>query len=102
VHSAFLESLTASGADVTWGRKVFGEFTRAGLRDVSSTTFAMAWPGGSTGAGLHRANTSQLADRILGHGLPQEDLEAVRSLLDDPGFAVQSYPLISVRGRNGR
>jgi SAM-dependent methyltransferase len=102
VHARFLDSLTAAGADVTWGRKVFGEFVRAGLRDVSSTTFATAWTGGSVGAGLHRANTSQLADRILEQGGTQEDLQLLWSLLDDPGFAVQSYPMISVRGRRPR
>jgi SAM-dependent methyltransferase len=102
VHAGFLAALTASGADVTWGRKVFGEFLRAGLHDVSSTTFAMAWPGGSVGASLHRANTAQLADRIVGQDVTEEDLEVLWSLLDDPGFAVQSYPMISVRGRCGR
>jgi 2-polyprenyl-3-methyl-5-hydroxy-6-metoxy-1,4-benzoquinol methylase len=99
VHARFLQSLTAAGADVAWGRKVFGEFVLAGLHDVSSTTFAMAWPGGSIGAGLHRANTSQLADRIVGRDVTEEDFQLFGSLLDDPGFAVQSYPMISVRGR---
>ncbi|RAS67446.1 methyltransferase family protein [Lentzea atacamensis] len=102
VHAAFLASLTASGADVTWGRKVFGEFVRAGLGEVAATTFAMAWPGGSVGASLHHANTTQLAGRILEHGVTEEDLRLFWSMLGDPGFAVQSYPMISVRGRRGR
>ncbi|MBP2327088.1 ubiquinone/menaquinone biosynthesis C-methylase UbiE [Kibdelosporangium banguiense] len=102
VHAGFLESLTESGADVTWGRKLFGEFVRAGLSEVSSTTFAMAWPGGSAGASLHHANTTQLADRIQGHGVPAEDLHLLWSLLEDPRFAVQSYPMVSACGRRER
>ena len=102
VHAGFLAALTASGADVTWGRKVLGEFVRAGLRDVSSTTFATDWRGGGAGVSLHRANTTQLADRIVARGVAREDLRLFWSLLDDPGFAVQSYPMISVRGRRAR
>ncbi len=102
VHAGFLAALTAAGADVTWGRQVLGEFVRAGLQDVSSTTFATDWRGGSAGASLHRANTSQLADRIVAHGVAREDLRLLWALLDDPGFAVQSYPMISVRGRRAR
>ena len=99
VHAGFLAALAAAGADVTWGRRVLGEFVRAGLRDVASTTFATDWRGGGVGASLHRANTSQLADRIVAHGVAREDLDLLWSLLDDPAFAVQSYPMISVRGR---
>jgi ubiquinone/menaquinone biosynthesis C-methylase UbiE len=102
VHAGFLDALTESGADVLWGRKVFGEFVRAGLCDVSSATFAMAWQGGGVGASLHHANTSQLAGRILAQGVTQEDLQLLWSMLEDPGFAVQSYPMVSVRGRRVR
>ena len=102
VHARFLAALTDAGADVLWGRKTYGAFVGAGLTEVSSTTFAMAWPGGSAGASLHRANTSQLAERILGGEITRERLERLWRLLADPAFAVGSYPLVSVRGRRGR
>jgi SAM-dependent methyltransferase len=102
VHTRFLAALTDAGADVLWGRKTFGAFVQARLTEVASSTFGMAWPGGGIGASLHRANTAQLADKILGGAITQERLDHLWSLLGDPAFAVGSYPLISVRGRRAR
>ncbi|GGU43489.1 methyltransferase [Lentzea flava] len=99
VHARFLAAMTDSGADVLWARKSFAAFVAAGLTEIASSTFGMAWRGGSVGASLHRANTSQLADQIVGGDVTREMLERFWRLLDDPAFAVGSYPLVSVRGR---
>jgi ubiquinone/menaquinone biosynthesis C-methylase UbiE len=99
VHSRLMGLLTAAGADIGWGRGVYRALLDAGLEDVAATVFAQAWPGGGTGIGLHRANTEQLRDDLLRGGLPEARLKDFWALLGEPGFAVQSYPLISARGR---
>ena len=99
VHARLMGLLTAAGADIGWGRAVYRALNDAGLDDVTATTFAEAWPGGGPGIGLHRANTEQLRDDLLRGGLPEARLKDFWALLDDPGFAVQSYPMTSARGR---
>ncbi|KOV90200.1 methyltransferase [Nocardia sp. NRRL S-836] len=99
VHGAVLRLLTEAGADVTWGRNVQAAMAQAGLKDVSSTTFAESWAGGGTGAGLHRVNTEQVEDQLIAAGITRESLREFWTLLDDPNFVVNSYPLISARGQ---
>lgn len=99
VHARFLAAMADAGVDVLWGRRSFAAFVGAGLTEISSSTFGMAWQGGSVGTSLHRANTSQLAEQIVGGDVTREMLESFWRLLDDPAFAVGSYPLVSVRGR---
>ncbi|WP_438484730.1 hypothetical protein [Streptomyces sp. S186] len=72
---------------------------RAGLTHLAATTYAEAWPGGSAGIALHRHNTDQVADRLAAAGITDGDLDRFRALLQDPAFIVNSYPLLSVRGR---
>jgi ubiquinone/menaquinone biosynthesis C-methylase UbiE len=102
VHDRFLELLTESGADVLWGRRTFRAFAEAGLTEISSSTFGTAWRGGSAGASLHRANTTQLRHGLRAKGVSEAELNRFWALLDDPAFVVHSYPLISVRGRRAQ
>ncbi|WP_200308790.1 class I SAM-dependent methyltransferase [Streptomyces adelaidensis] len=111
VHGALLEALGQAGAEPLWGRQVVGEMMRAGLEGVTATTYAETWAGGGQGIKLHRANIEQAARRAgeaeirigamrigdtwLGDG----ELRRFLELLDDPGFVVNSYPMVSARGR---
>lgn len=99
VHGAVLQLLSEAGADIAWGRNVQAAMTKAGLADVSSTTYAESWSGGSTGTSLHRVNTEQVAAQLLDAGITQDSLQEFWTLLDDPGFVVNSYPLITARAR---
>ncbi|MFJ9615321.1 class I SAM-dependent methyltransferase [Streptomyces noursei] len=99
VHTALLGLLEQAGADPLWGRRVVGAMAAAGLRQLAAITYAEAWPGGSTGIALHRHNTDQVADRLAASGVTIGELERFQALLQHPDFAVNSYPLISVRGR---
>ncbi|MEU1089618.1 methyltransferase [Streptomyces sp. NPDC005892] len=99
VHTALVGLLEGAGADPLWGQRVLGAMLRAGLVDLRATTYAEAWPGGSAGIALHRHNVDQVAHQLAGAGIPDRDLDRFRSLLRDPGFVANSYPLISVRGR---
>lgn len=99
VHHAFLELLRGRGADPAWGRELYSALRDHGLCHVSASTHAVAWPGGGPGIDLHRVNIEQVADRLRGAGVGAEPLARFRALLDDPRFAVQSYPLITAIGR---
>ncbi|MFC5667163.1 methyltransferase [Kitasatospora misakiensis] len=99
VHQALLGLLEGAGADPLWGRRVLGAMARAGLRELSATTYAEAWPGGSRGIDLHRHNTEQVAADLAVAGIGAAELADFHRLLRDPEFVVNSYPLVSVRGR---
>ncbi len=99
VHTVLMGLLEKAGADPLWGRRVLGAMAAAGLADLTATTFAEAWRGGSTGIALHRHNTDQVAGQLAAAGVSPEELQAFRTLLQNPRFIVNSYPLISARGR---
>ncbi|MFC1440566.1 methyltransferase domain-containing protein [Streptacidiphilus sp. N1-10] len=99
VHAHLMRLLSEAGADPLWGRRVYGAMSQAGLTDLSSSTHAEAWAGGGAGIRLHRVNTEQVEDRLLAGGVTAAELRDFWSLLDEPGFAVNSYPLVTVRGR---
>lgn len=99
VHTALMGLLEEAGADPLWGRRVLGAMARSGLTDLAARTYAEAWPGGGPGIALHRHNTDQVAERLTKSGITDEELAVFRASLDDPAFVVNSYPLISVRGR---
>jgi ubiquinone/menaquinone biosynthesis C-methylase UbiE len=99
VHAALLRQLTAAGADVAWGAKLYAAMTDADLRQVRVSVFATVWPGGGLGVELHRANTEQVRADLVHDGCTAAELDGFWALLDDPGFAVQSYPLVTAIGR---
>lgn len=99
VHGVFLELLRDRGADPAWGRSLPGALRDHGLCQVSSSTYAVDWLGGSPGIDPHRVNAGQLADRLRESGVDDRTMAACLALLGDPAFAVRSYPLISATGR---
>jgi len=100
VADAIVALIAESGADMDWGRQVYGALRERGCTDVAAEGFFQLWPGGSTGIALHRANCDQLAERIVASGRADPaDLDTFRRLLDDPALTVNSQLLISTRGR---
>jgi SAM-dependent methyltransferase len=102
VHDALVATLRDAGADPTWGRRCYAAMRAAGYEIIESTTYAEAWPGGAHAIGLHRANTEQIREKLLGKGISEAQLNSFWTLLRDPRFAVSSYPLVSVLGRTMR
>ncbi|TDD61703.1 methyltransferase domain-containing protein [Kribbella antibiotica] len=102
VHATVLRLLEQAGAEPVWGRQVLGAMMRAGLEEVAATTYAEAWQGGGEGIQFHRANVEQVAGQLAEAGIGPRELEQFWALLEDPAFVVNSYPLISARGRRPR
>lgn len=56
--------------------------------------------GGSPGCRLHRFNIEQLHDRVADVGrLGDREIERFYEVIEDPSFSVNSYTLVSARGR---
>jgi len=102
VHTALLTLLEQAGAAPRWGLEALSAMRRAGLTEVTATTFAQSWPGGGEEIGLYRANVEQVAGRIGESGITAAEVKRFLALLDDPALVVNSYPLVSTRGRQPR
>lgn len=97
---AFHWLLAEGGVDVAHGRRFYPWLTSHELSNVHVDGQMQIWPGGSTGARLWQANIEQLRPQILAHGLLTEnEIERFERLLDDPGFSVTSYLLVSGWGQ---
>lgn len=99
VHGAFMNLLRDRGADPAWGQALPAALRDHGLCDVTTSTHAVLWRGGSPGIDLHRVNVEQLTGQLHAAGVTDEQLADFHALLDDPAFAVRSYPLVSATGR---
>ncbi|MFC9847038.1 class I SAM-dependent methyltransferase [Streptomyces sp. NPDC060223] len=100
MHDAVMGVVTRAGADIHWGLHAYAALRGAGLVGVASSTYAESWRGGSPGSRLHQVNMRQLESRLVEEGLTEEQLDRCLRLLDDPAFAVNSYPLITTWGRH--
>jgi SAM-dependent methyltransferase len=100
INGATVDLIAESGADMDWGRQVYGALRERNCSQVAAEGFFEVWAGGSTGIGLHRANCDQLADRLVASGRTDPaELDTYRRLLDNPALIVNSPLLISTRGR---
>ncbi|MCC8243057.1 class I SAM-dependent methyltransferase [Saccharothrix luteola] len=99
VIGAFHGLLRERGADPAWGRSLATALGDHGLSRIVTDIFSVTWTGGSPGIDLHRVNVEQLADQLRASGISGRQLAEFRALLDDPAFAVRSYPLVSATGR---
>ena len=100
ILQAQVDFITESGADMDWGRQVYGELRERGCTEIAAEGFFEVWAGGSIGIRLHRANCDQLAERLVASGRADHaQLEKFRQLLDNPALTVNSLTLVSTRGR---
>lgn len=100
VIKAFHDVLGESDVDLAYGRHLYSRLRTAGLVDVHVEAHVQISAGGSPGCRLQRANIEQLREHLVRRELlDDQDIGRVCKLLDDPAFSVNSYPLISARGR---
>nr|WP_228047327.1 methyltransferase domain-containing protein [Saccharopolyspora sp. HNM0983] len=99
-HAALCAVLTEAGADIAWGSHAYAALAEQGMDRMGAAARAQAWPGGSTGSRWLQVNIAQLGGRLVATGLVSAgDLAELRELLDDPGFVVSSYLVVSTWGR---
>lgn len=97
---AFAQILVDGGVDVDLGRRLCLLLREQGLTDVQVEAHALLCAGGSPGCRLHRSNIEQLQGRVADRGqITPEEIERFYELIEDPSFSVNSYMLVSARGR---
>ncbi|MCP2303116.1 class I SAM-dependent methyltransferase [Actinokineospora globicatena] len=101
VHAPLLGVFESREVGATWARSLPDAFIARGLQDVRVDTTTALWRGGSEEIELHRVNVEQLAEPLAAAGVSPRTLAAFYALLEDPAFAVWSYPLVSVTGTRG-
>jgi SAM-dependent methyltransferase len=100
VMDAFGQVLVDADVDVDLGRRLCSLLRELGLSDVQVEAYARICAGGSPGCRLHRANIEQLKDRVGAVGrITDAEIERFYELVEDPSFSVNSYLLVSARGR---
>jgi SAM-dependent methyltransferase len=100
VFGAQSRLLAARGGEPGWGRQLYRRFCELGLADVGMEGRLDAWPGGSVGAHLVRANFEQIRTEAIAAGLvTDEEVTRALALLDAPSFAYGSPVLFGAWGR---
>jgi SAM-dependent methyltransferase len=100
VMDALAQILADGGVELNFGRRLYSLLRELGLRDIQVEAHTGVWTGGSPGCRLHRSNIEQLHERIAEVGqLTRTEIERFYELIDDPAFSVNSYTLVSARGR---
>ena len=100
VMDAFDQILEDAGGALDYGRRVCSLLREQGLSDVRIEAHAQICAGGSPGCRLHRSNIEQLHDRVADVGqISDGEIDRFYELIEDPSFSVNSYMLVSARGR---
>jgi SAM-dependent methyltransferase len=100
VAEAFHQVLEECGVDIAHGRGFYPMLLAQGLVNVQVDGHMQVWPGGSPGALLWRANIEQLRAQLVADGLlSEEEVKRFCRLVEDPGFSVNSYVLVSGWGQ---
>ena len=100
VRRATAEMMRGVGIDPEYGRRLPEHLLAEGLEDIAAEgSMGLIW-GGSMQARIGRLSMEQLGPKIVDAGLlTEEDLDQMRSLLDDPTTAGMSPVLVSAWGR---
>ncbi|MEV1319404.1 class I SAM-dependent methyltransferase [Micromonospora arborensis] len=88
-----------NGASPNWAYRVPVAMRDAGLVDVEAEVHNRLWSGGEAGCLLHASNSRQMEPALLARGVSVEQLETVRSGMDDPDTLAWSYPMVTSVGR---
>ena len=92
--------LETGGMSRTWAAEAPGALHDAGYVEIGQQGFSEAWPGGSVGAHLHRANILQVGPQLVERGIAsQAEVDEFVELLEHPGILLSSYLLLSAWGR---
>ncbi len=91
---------TRHGLDHAYGRRLYGEVSRLGLRDVGAAGRVSMVRGGSPQAEFWRLSFEQVGERTVEAGLlDRQDLARQLELLMDPAFVWMGMTLMAVWGR---
>lgn len=104
VDTAFVALLKSRGADMAYGRRLYGLLCAEGLVDVAAEGYIAIAPGGAPGATQRLRRYEQIgAELVAAGGLTAAELARACELLRDPACPVMTPGvLISARGRRSR
>ena len=102
--AALVALLESRGADLAYGRRLYGVLSAAGLVDVVAEGYLAIAPGGSPGAGQRLRRYEQVGGALVAAGgITADELERTCELLRHPACPVLSPGiLVSARGRRPR
>jgi SAM-dependent methyltransferase len=99
VWSAFCDAAVAGGWDPCYGRRLRSDAHAVDLVDVHTEVFATEVPGGAGPARLFALSLQRFAERMVGLGASNDDLQTVQRLLADPTVTYRSVTLTIAWGR---
>jgi len=99
VWSYFLDAALAGGWDPGYGVRLSGDLHAAGLVDVHADYIARSHPGGSLPSRLLSLTIERLRDRMVLLGADSGEIDAARSLLEEPARTYTSPTSCVARGR---
>jgi SAM-dependent methyltransferase len=98
--SAVVAFLATIGADINFGRRLFGALEAAGLDDVQADGAVYTMRGGHPSAVLPKYTLERVRTPVLAGGAVSEaDYDAAIALFDDPSFSMMSPLMVAGRGR---
>lgn len=93
------EVMRTAGAQGDWGSRAGAAMRAAGLTQVDSRPRVELWDRDSPGLHLLVHHTRHLRDRLVEHGITDDDLARLRGVLADPAFRACSCVYYTVQGR---
>jgi SAM-dependent methyltransferase len=101
VDAALVALLESRGADLAYGRQLYGLLCAEGLLDVAAEGYVAISPGGSPGAAQRLTRYQQIGEEMVASGrITAAELERACELLRHPACPVLTPGmLISARGR---
>jgi SAM-dependent methyltransferase len=99
--AAFISMLESRGADIAYGRRLYGLLCAAGLEHVAAEGYLAIAPGGSPGAAQRLTRYEQVGPELVAAGsITAVELDRACALLRDPACPVLTPGvLVSARGR---
>ena len=94
----FIHIAEGNGMDSTWARRVPAVMAQAGLTGIRSDTYNRAWTGGQPGMLLHASNSRQLHQALVDAGMTAEQLELLRTAMNNPQVMARSWPMHTTVG----
>ncbi|MBO0870478.1 MAG: methyltransferase domain-containing protein [Micromonosporaceae bacterium] len=98
-ENAMSQLLRGNGLDMTWARGVHGAMREDGLTGVETEGWQRSFAGGTGSALLAHGASQELRDRLVGVGMPAEDLDVMAAVTLDPRLVLRGVLLLSTIGR---
>jgi SAM-dependent methyltransferase len=101
-QQALTSVLAASGNDIAWGRNAHRAMREHDLVDIDVEFWAKSWYGGQPGCQLPYLAAAQLRPKLIDAGMSAADIDAFRTLLEDPTLMIHANLAVSTCGRRPR